>query len=186
MSRGSAEDRGDDCRTWSRGATPALIWLLFLAVTAAGSEPAGSRQHKSDSSPRRAAVRDSRASRGAERSEIDELDRDRVPPSGEGDHLSDDSAEIEIASAREGRFAGMANESGAGGDPAGDWMSLVESMPVAPSLLAVLALSVVPSLLLMTTCFARFSIVLTLVRQDRKSTRLNSSHSSVSRMPSSA
>jgi flagellar biosynthetic protein FliP len=50
-------------------------------------------------------------------------------------------------------------------DTARDWKSLMESLPVAPSLMAVLALSVVPSLLLMTTCFVRFSIVLTLVRQ---------------------
>jgi len=65
----------------------------------------------------------------------------------------------------ESRSAHEERERDDGAGPEIDLASWGNAWPVAPSLLAMMALSVVPSLLLMTTCFVRFSIVLGLVRQ---------------------
>lgn len=165
MRQGSASDWGKGRHAWLRGAVPALVWLLFLATAVGGSEPGGTRGRRSESGLRQADLRDPPIKRVPSRSESSTRPHDRVLRPGEDENPIDPPAEVEVASAWQEQSAGTALETGPGDDLAGDWMSLVESLPVAPSLLAVVVLSVVPSLLLMTTCFVRFSIVLTLVRQ---------------------
>jgi flagellar biosynthetic protein FliP len=165
MRQGSAGDAGEACLDCSRPAVLALVWVLLLTTTVVGSETVNSRDRKSATRPPKSEVRDPGGHREGDRTEAGASHRDRAQPIADSAQRGDHTTEIELVSAREEQLSGTAIVAGAGEETAGDWMSLVESLPVAPSLLAVLMLSVVPSLLLMTTCFVRFSIVLTLVRQ---------------------
>jgi len=165
MRQASARDWERRCRTWLWGALPVMLWSLFLVATVGGSEPGGASDRRSETGSRPAELREVPVKRGPNRSESKAGDRNREVRSREGERPVDGAVDVELTSAWEEQPSGTKLETGDGDDPAGDWMSLVESVPVAPSLLAVLVLSVVPSLLLMTTCFVRFSIVLTLVRQ---------------------
>lgn len=165
MRLSSVGDAKGDWLAWWRVAVPGLVWLLLLVAPAEGLEPGESQERQSTSGPNKSVVRESRGNRGSGRADASAAPRDRDRPLEGLKNRSDPSRVVELATAREEQISETATASDPVDDPSDDWMSLAESVPVAPSVLAVLVLSVVPSVLLMTTCFARFSIVLTLVRQ---------------------
>lgn len=165
MTRGPAKPSGVVCFAGSRRFVPALVGLILVTATVAGSEPGNSKARKSATGLQKEVVRDSRGSRGTDRNEAGTAQRERVVPLAGVEERGDRSSEVDFAALGDEPITEVTNLTDADQNRAGDWMSLVESLPVAPSLLAVMMLSVVPSLLLMTTCFVRFSIVLTLVRQ---------------------
>lgn len=165
MRRAPARNVREACLARLRRSIPVLVGLVLATATVTGSEPASSKDRKSVSGSQKATVRDSRGTSGTPRPEAVPTQRDRVVPVAGVEEDGYRSVEFELSATGEEQFTREAKVQYARDEPAGDWMSLVESLPVAPSLLAVLMLSVVPSLVLMTTCFVRFSIVLTLVRQ---------------------
>lgn len=165
MRAGPAEPSQGGCFVWTRSLVLALVGLVLATATVTGSEPGNSGDRKSATGIPKPSVRASRGERKSNRTEASARPSDRVVPVAGVENRGERSSEFDFAALRDEPLSEGTNYHEADQATTGDWMSLAESFPVAPSLLAVMMLSVVPSLLLMTTCFVRFSIVLTLVRQ---------------------
>ncbi|HBH52080.1 MAG TPA: flagellar biosynthetic protein FliP [Planctomycetaceae bacterium] len=141
---------------------PWLLLGLFVGLTAAvapGAESEGNRERGPVRNRPKVVERfvDQQPSRDPLPDETD----DGVIPAHSVRPARQSRAEVEAAHVDESSQSAREGDSETPID-LGEWGN---AWPIAPSLLAMMALSVVPSLLLMTTCFVRFSIVLGLVRQ---------------------